>query len=118
MNVLKLVSQGGLAMMPLLVLSVIALAIVLERTLFFASLEWGGRDFRLRLHEYVRQRRLPECVLWLTGLRGAVVGVAQGDSYNVPLPVVDLVGLDYGDPDPAAPWLRKTPENPVGLTLF
>ena len=37
MNVLKLVSQGGLAMMPLLVLSVIALAIVLERTLFFAS---------------------------------------------------------------------------------
>lgn len=77
MNVLKLVSQGGLAMMPLLVLSVIALAIVLERTLFFASLEWGGRDFRLRLREYVRQRRLSECVLWLTGLRGAVVGVAQ-----------------------------------------
>lgn len=77
MNVLKLVSQGGLAMMPLLVLSVIALAIVLERTLFFASLEWGGRDFRLRLREYARQGRLPECVLWLTGLKGAVVGVAQ-----------------------------------------
>ena len=77
MNILKLVSQGGLAMMPLLVLSVIALAIVLERTLFFASLEWGGRDFRLRLQEYIRQRKLPECVLWLTGLKGSVVGVAQ-----------------------------------------
>ncbi|MBS2040902.1 MotA/TolQ/ExbB proton channel family protein [bacterium] len=77
MNILKFVSQGGLAMLPLLALSVIALAVVLERTLFFASLEWGGRDFRLRLREYVRHNRIPECALWLTGLRGAISGVAQ-----------------------------------------
>lgn len=82
MNVLKLVSQGGLAMLPLLVLSVIALAIALERTLFFASLEWGGRDFRLRLHEYARQRRFSECILWLNGLKGSVVGVTQAGLKN------------------------------------
>lgn len=154
----------------------------------------------------------PAGVAHLQRVLPPVVGVAKGDSYNVPLPVVDLVGLDYGDltawklrpgqkhrdllektvnlrpagfaltdvacrylhlqreryagflggtfssypeylnllasyitvnfgyapiagfydtwstvisfmplsdhPDPAAPWLRKTPENPVGLTLF
>lgn len=64
-------------MFPLLALSVVALGVVLERAIYFASLEWGGSSFRTRLLELVRQNKVQEAQAWLSGLKGAVANTAQ-----------------------------------------
>lgn len=76
MQLLKVIQQGGIFMVPLLFLSTVALGVIMERIFFFAQLDWAGPEFEARLREFVRQRRTGEAVLWLTGLRGAVAGTA------------------------------------------
>ena len=49
MNLMHFVQQGGVFMVPLLALSVLAMAVALERALYFANLDWGGEAFRQRL---------------------------------------------------------------------
>ena len=76
MNLVTVIQQGGIFMIPLLLLSIIALSVALERIFFFSSIEWGGAEFQARLREFIRQGRTGEAVLWLTGLRGAFAGTA------------------------------------------
>ena len=76
MNVVHVLQQGGVAMVPLLLLSILAMTVTLERTLYFASLEWGGGPFGGRLREFLRLGKVPEAILWLTGLNGAIASIA------------------------------------------
>ena len=77
MNVLHLIHQGGLCMLPLLAMSIVALALCLDRALYFASLEWGGDRFRDQLRAYIRHQRWAEGLLWLNPAQGPVAQVAR-----------------------------------------
>ena len=48
---MTIVQQGGWVMWPLLAVSVIALAVIIERCLFFSSCRFPGKDFDRRLQE-------------------------------------------------------------------
>jgi biopolymer transport protein ExbB len=76
MALIKLVQQGGVFMIPLLFMSVVALGIGLERLTYFVQLDWGGVLFEARLREFMKRGRLNDAVLWLTGLRGPLSSVA------------------------------------------
>lgn len=76
MNLLHFAQQGGIFMLPLLVLSLLSMAVGLERTLYFANLHWGGESFRQRLSALLREGKEAEALQWLSGKRGAVTGTA------------------------------------------
>jgi biopolymer transport protein ExbB len=76
MSLMHFVQQGGVFMIPLLMLSVLAMAVALERALYFASLDWGGEAFRQRLLGLLGEGKLEEAGTWLRGRRGAVAGTA------------------------------------------
>lgn len=76
MNLMHLIQQGGVFMLPLLGLSVLSMAVAMERALYFASLEWGGESFRQRLLALLSEARLEEAGNWLAGLRGPVANTA------------------------------------------
>ncbi|MFN8612227.1 MAG: MotA/TolQ/ExbB proton channel family protein [Vulcanimicrobiota bacterium] len=76
MNLLTFVQQGGVFMLPLVFLSLLSMAVGLERMLYFANLNWGGEAFRNRLLGLLREGKEAEAIAWLQGLRGAVAGTA------------------------------------------
>lgn len=76
MSLLHFAQQGGVFMFPLIFLSLLSMAVGLERAFYFANLEWGGEAFRRRLITLLREGKADEAVLWLKGLRGAVAGTA------------------------------------------
>jgi len=72
MNLMHLIQQGGVFMLPLLALSVLSMAVTIERALYFASIEWGGERFRQRLMALLSEGKQEEAGSWLGGLRGPV----------------------------------------------
>ena len=84
MNLATLVQQGGIFMVPLLLMSVLALSVIIERTLYFAMLEWGGAPLRSKLIQFVSGSQITEAQAWLQRLRG-------------PIPAVALAGLRRWD---------------------
>lgn len=76
MNLGTLIQEGGVFMLPLLALSVVALAIVFERALYFANLEWGGEGFRRQLAQLIGSGKRDEALAWLSRMRGPVAGTA------------------------------------------
>ena len=76
MNITHFVQQGGVFMVPLLSLSVLAMAVTIERALYFASLEWGGEPFRRRLLGWLSEGKTEEAERWLGSRKGAVAGTA------------------------------------------
>ncbi|MBN9416885.1 MAG: MotA/TolQ/ExbB proton channel family protein [Candidatus Eremiobacteraeota bacterium] len=76
MNLFQFAQQGGIFMVPLILLSLLSMAVGLERTFYFANLHWGGDVFRNRLVGLLREGKEAEAIQWLQGLRGAVAGTA------------------------------------------
>lgn len=76
MNLLHFAQQGGIFMIPLVLLSLLSMAVGLERTFYFANLHWGGDTFRERLAGLLREGKETEALQWLQGMRGAVAGTA------------------------------------------
>ena len=67
-----LLAQGGVFIAPLLLVSVMAVAAVIERVVFFVGLERGGESFRAELREHIKKDQVEMAVRWLRGLRGPV----------------------------------------------
>ena len=82
MNLFKLVSQGGIFMIPLLLASVLALTLCLERVIYFLRLESGGEAFLGKMRAFVCENRLSEGVAWLRGLSGPVPAVIESGLRN------------------------------------
>lgn len=76
MNLVNFVQQGGIFMVPLVLMSLLSMAVGFERMLYFANLNWGGDAFRTRLLGLLREGKEAEAMAWLQGLRGAVSGTA------------------------------------------
>jgi biopolymer transport protein ExbB len=75
-SIIHILTEGGILMVPLGFLSVIALAVVLERTIFFARLPWARVPFETKLKEMVRYEKIREAMLWLSTLQGAPAATA------------------------------------------
>lgn len=74
--------QGGVFMIPLLAASVLAVAVFLERLLYFMRLEGGKEGFQQRLGDLIRAGRRAEAITWLQSLRGPVPGTALAALQN------------------------------------
>ena len=59
-------------MFPLLAASVIAVAVVIERFVYYCTLESGNAAFRTRLRSLILAGRTEEALQWLRGLKGPV----------------------------------------------
>lgn len=68
-------AQGGWVMLPLLLGSVIVVAVILERLWYFAQLEWGGDAFTSRLQQLLSQGKRDEALVWLEKLRGPIPAI-------------------------------------------
>lgn len=77
MGIVKVIQQGGIFMAPLLLMSVLALSVVMERIVFFVGRERGSDEFMARIREFIRQNRIDDARLWLDGLKGSVSAVAE-----------------------------------------
>lgn len=77
----ELIHQGGVFMIPLLLGSVVAVAISLERLVYFLRLDGGAEPFRQDILDMVRGGRRREAMELLRTRRG-------------PVPQVALAGLD------------------------
>lgn len=75
-SLVELFHRGGFAMWPLLALSVLALAIALERLLVMAWLHQGYRGFRDRLAELVRRGDLRGARTLVEGRRAPLARVS------------------------------------------
>ncbi|HEY3998962.1 MAG TPA: MotA/TolQ/ExbB proton channel family protein [Candidatus Xenobia bacterium] len=78
-------------MIPLLVLSIIAIGVALERAFFYTRLEQGGERFRARLHELISSGQFQDAIGWLKGLRGpaSVTALAALESRDESEPVME-----------------------------
>ena len=76
MSLGQLLQQGGIFMIPLLLGSIITIAICIERCLFFYSLERGGVEFLRRLQELLSKGDRAGAIEWLRGLQGPVPSTA------------------------------------------
>jgi biopolymer transport protein ExbB len=76
MTILHFAQQGGVFMYPLIILSLLSLAVGIERTFYFANLEWGGEAFRARLVKLLSENKIEEAIRWLQGLRGPVAAIS------------------------------------------
>lgn len=74
--------QGGVFMIPLLAASVLALAVFLERLIYFLRLEAGKDSFQQRLIDLVRAGRRADAITWLQSLRGPVPATALAALQN------------------------------------
>lgn len=63
-------------MIPLLGLSILALAVIFERALYFANLEWGGPRLRDQLSTMLGAGQHSEAIAWLSRLRGPIPNTA------------------------------------------
>ena len=64
-------------MYPLLIASVLALAVSLERLVYFARLEAGGENFVQKLRQFMAAKQIKEAIVWLHGLSGPVPSVVE-----------------------------------------
>jgi biopolymer transport protein ExbB len=64
-------------MVPLLLASVLALALSLERVIYFARLESGGNVFLERMRAIIKDGKLTDGIAWLRGLAGPVPAVIE-----------------------------------------
>ena len=81
MSITSLIQQGGVVMIPLLVGSILALAVVIDRAVTYLRIEPGSEAFRTRLLELLRGRQYDEAKTWLASGRG-------------PIPAVMLAGVE------------------------
>jgi len=77
-----LLHQGGVFMFPLLLGSILTVAICIERGFYFASLERGGVNFLQRLQDLLSKGDRAAAIEWLRGLHGPVPGTAQAALQN------------------------------------
>jgi biopolymer transport protein ExbB len=77
MGIVRLLHQGGIFMVPLLFLSVIALAVVFNRTIFFAGLTWRGAELQARLRDHIRLGRIREALIFLSDHKGPAAATAS-----------------------------------------
>ena len=82
MNIFKLVTQGGVFMYPLLLASVLALALSLERAIYFARVESGSALFLQKMRGLVAESKFAETLAWLQGLSGPVPAVVEAGIKN------------------------------------
>ena len=82
MNLVHLLQQGGIFMIPLLLGSVLTIGLCIERTLYFSGLQRGGVDFLARLQELLNQGKRAEAVEWLRKLHGPVPATAMAVLQN------------------------------------
>ncbi|MFN8609235.1 MAG: MotA/TolQ/ExbB proton channel family protein [Vulcanimicrobiota bacterium] len=82
MSLSALLHQGGVFMFPLLLGSILTVAICIERGFYFASLERGGVNFLLRLQELLSKGDRAAAIEWLRGLHGPVPGTALAALQN------------------------------------
>ncbi|MBM3461409.1 MAG: MotA/TolQ/ExbB proton channel family protein [Armatimonadetes bacterium] len=75
-SIAALMHQGGIVMYPMLLASVVCVAVVLERLYFYMRLETGGDRFRARLLVLLREGKRREALDWLKSLRGPVPAMA------------------------------------------
>lgn len=80
----SLVQQGGIFVAPLLLASVVAVAVAIERVVYFLSLEAGGEAFRDKLRGHIRSGDTAGAIAWLKTLRG-------------PVPVTALAAIETWD---------------------
>lgn len=64
--------QGGVFMVPLLIASIWALTIALERLFYFATIEGGSPAFREKLRQLASGRQIEQAIQWLVGQKGPV----------------------------------------------
>lgn len=91
MTLIQLLEQGGIFMIPLLLGSLLTVAVCVERAVYFASLQAGSTGFLQRLQALVSQGSLSEAGQWLRGLRGPVptVALAAIDNWSGPRQTVE-----------------------------
>ena len=82
MSLSALLHQGGVFMFPLLLGSILTVAICIERGFYFASLERGGVNFLQRLQDLLSKGDRAAAIEWLRGLHGPVPGTAQAALQN------------------------------------
>ena len=82
-------AQGGWVMVPLLLGSIVAFAVILERALYFLQLEWGGDAFKSKLQGLLQEGKRAQAVEWLGSLKG-------------PIPAVLAAGLNQWPNGPGA----------------
>jgi biopolymer transport protein ExbB len=74
---MHLLQQGGVfIMIPLLLASVVAVGISLERVVYFASIEWGGDSFRAKLRQLLSGGQLEQAQQYAVSLKGPVAAHA------------------------------------------
>lgn len=76
LQLMSLLQQGGVFMIPLLLASVIAVAIALERAIYFASIEWGGDAFLAKLLQMQSGGQIEQAQQWTASLKGPVAAHA------------------------------------------
>jgi len=81
-NLSQLLHQGGIFMIPLLLGSIVTLAICMERGYYFASLERGGVDFLQKLQDMLSKGNRAGAIEWLKGLNGPVPSSALAALQN------------------------------------
>lgn len=75
---LDIIKQGGIVMVPLVIGSILTVAVILERLVRLLSCERGGPAFRARVLEAARGGSRD----FLTGLQGPVAAVSQAALAN------------------------------------
>jgi biopolymer transport protein ExbB len=86
---MHLLQQGGVFMVPLLLASVVAVAISIERAIYFGTIEWGGDGFRAKLRQLIVGGQPEQAQKWAGSLKGPVashaVAALKSWSYSDPL---------------------------------
>lgn len=75
-DLIKLLQQGGYVMLPLLLVSIVAVAVILERVGYYLRLQRADDAFRAHLLECVANGRQTEALAWLRTLQGPAPAVA------------------------------------------
>jgi biopolymer transport protein ExbB len=78
----QLLHQGGIFMLPLLLGSIVTVAICIERALYFATLERGGLPFLQRLQDLLSKGNRAGAIEWLKSLQGPVPTTALSALQN------------------------------------
>jgi biopolymer transport protein ExbB len=68
-------AQGGWVMAPLLVGSVLVVAVLFERLYYFSRLEWGRAAFQDRLQDLVRAGKREQALAWVRTLKGPIPSI-------------------------------------------
>ncbi len=81
-----LIREGGIFMAPLLLGSMIAIGLGIERLLYFLSLEAGGDQFRQELLQLVKGNKGSDALALLQERKGVIAEVARAAVKNWEMP--------------------------------